>query len=297
MSHALDTTAGAAHRGRLKVALILTTGYLMAEVVGGLLAGSLALLADAGHMLTDVGGLALALFAIAMGQRSATAERTFGYYRVEILAAVANATVLLGISGYILWAAYGRFRAPGPVAGGTVLVVATVGLIVNLIGMRLLAGGSGESLNVKGAYLELLSDMVSSIGVIVAGIVIFAGGPTWIDPLVSAGIGLYIVPRTWVLLREAVGVLLEGTPADVNLAAVREALAAVPGVDDVHDLHAWVLTSGVNALSAHIQRQVDADSQQVLTLAHAAVITGFPIRHVTLQIEVGGCPDGSLVHD
>src|SRR5581483_8173198 len=196
------------HQRPLVMSLLLTSGYLMAEVIGGLLTHSLALLADAGHMLTDAGGLALSLFAIRFAARPATSERTYGYYRAEILAALANAVVLVGISIYILIEAYERFRNPPEVASGVMLVIALVGLAVNLIGMVILRAGSSESLNLRGAYFEVLSDMLSSIGVILAAGVMWLTGWRYADPLVSAGIGLFILPRTWALLRQAVGVLL-----------------------------------------------------------------------------------------
>jgi cobalt-zinc-cadmium efflux system protein len=257
--------------------------------------GSLALFADAGHMLTDVGGLALALFATRMAHRPSTPERSYGYYRAEILAALMNAVVLLGISAFILWEAYSRFRHPEPVAGGVMLAVAMVGLAVNVASMRLLGGGAGQSLNVKGAYLEVLSDLVSSVGVIVAAIGIWATGAYWLDPLISAGIGLFIVPRTLTLMREAVDILMEATPADISLAAVRQALARAEGVNDVHDLHVWVLTSGVNAVSAHLLRQADVPYSQVLSAARQEITGRFAIQHMTFQVE-DECPDAGAVH-
>ena len=281
-------TAAGRNKRRLTLVFGLTSLYLVAEVVGGLVTGSLALLADAGHMLTDVMGLALALVAIRFAERPATPERTYGYHRAEILAALANAVVLIGISLYILYEAYQRFRNPPEVSSGVMLGVAGVGLVVNLVGMYLLRAGSGESLNMKGAYFEVLSDMLTSIGVIIAGVVMLTTGWYYADPLISAGIGLFILPRTWKLLREAVGVLLEGTPADVNLTAVREAMAGVPGVAGVHDLHVWSLTSGTNALSAHVVVAPGAAYEGVLAAVHERVTGGFTIAHVTVQVEPPG---------
>ena len=278
-------TATGANKGRLKVVLALTTAYLAAEVVGGLVTGSLALLADAGHMLTDVAGLGLALLAIRFAERPATPERTYGYYRVEILAALANAVILIGISLYILVEAYDRFKNPPPIAGLSVLMVAGFGLVINVAGMFLLRGGSSESLNIKGAYFEVLSDALTSVGVIAAALIMYFTGWYYADPLVSAGIGLFILPRTWRLLREAVGVLLEGTPADVNPAAVRESLAAVEGVSSVHDLHIWSLTSGRNALSVHVVMAAGMPHERVLTAIHEKATTELKISHVTVQIE------------
>ena len=284
-----DATASGRHQKQLRLVLVLSATYLVAEVAGGLLTGSLALLADAGHMLTDVAGVALALVAIRFAARPATPERTYGFYRAEILAALTNAVVLIGISLYILYEAWQRFRDPPAVASGTMLVVATIGLVVNLASMLILRRGSGESLNMKGAYFEVLSDMLTSIGVIVAGLIMLTTGWYYADPLVSAGIGLFILPRTWKLLREAVGVLLEGTPADVNLTAVRATIVGVPGVAGVHDLHVWSLTSGTNALSAHVVTTPDGARLDLLQAVHAAIVSAHPtITHATLQIEPPG---------
>jgi cobalt-zinc-cadmium efflux system protein len=269
----------------------LTLLYLAAEVAGGLLTGSLALLADAGHMLTDVGGLALALFAMKFAERPATSERTYGFYRVEILAALTNAVVLIGISLYILYEAYERFRNPPKVESGAMLVVAAIGLVINLIGVYILRAGSSESLNVKGAYFEVVSDMLTSIGVIVAGLIMLMTGWYYADPLISAGIGLFILPRTWMLLRDAVGVLLEGTPSDVNLTALREAIGKVPGVVDVHDLHVWALTSGVNAMSVHAVLADASSHDDVLQAVQKRVTSDFKISHATVQVESKGCAD------
>ena len=229
MGHNHAHTPAGKNKRRLTIVFGLTALYLVVEVIGGLLTGSLALLADAGHMLTDVAGLGLALVAIRFAKRPATPERTYGFYRVEILAALANAVVLVGISFYILYEAYQRFRDPPEVQSGMMLLVAFVGLIVNIIGIYLLRSASEESLNMKGAYFEVLSDMLTSIGVIVAGVIMLTTGWYYADPLISAGIGLFILPRTWMLLRDAVGVLLEGTPSDINLAALREAISGLLG--------------------------------------------------------------------
>lgn len=281
------STAGR-NRRQLTIVFAFTTLYLVVEVIGGLLTGSLALLADAAHMLTDVGGLGLALFAIRFAERPATPERTYGYYRVEILSAVVNAVVLIGISAYILYEAYQRFRNPPAVESLGMLGVAAVGLVVNIAGMWLLRGGATESLNLKGAYFEVLSDMLSSLGVIAAGVIMWATRWYYADPIFSAGIGLFILPRTWSLLKEAVGVLLEGTPSDVNVASLREAIAAVPGVAAVHDLHVWSLTSGVNAVSAHAVLAAGAAHDDVLRAVQARVTTDFNISHATIQVEPAG---------
>ncbi|MGE0703142.1 MAG: cation diffusion facilitator family transporter [Vicinamibacterales bacterium] len=286
MAH--DHSAAGRHRQPLVTTLILTSTFLVAEVVGGLMSGSLALLADAGHMLTDVGGLALALFAIWFAERPATPERTYGYYRAEILAAVTNALVLVGISIYILFEAYRRFQDPPEVASGLMLVVAMIGLGVNLVGMFILRAGSSESLNLRGAYFEVLSDMLSSLGVIAAALIMWLTGWRYADPLVSAAIGLFILPRTWTLLRQAVGVLLEGTPSDINLAVLRDAISGIDGVQGVHDLHVWSLTSGVNAMSAHVVCADGALRDDLLSRVHEAVRSDFNVDHITVQVESPG---------
>jgi len=289
MGHGHSHTPAGKNKKRLVIVLALTSAYLVAEVVGGFLTGSLALLADAGHMLTDVAGLALALMAIQFAERPATPERTYGFYRVEILAALINAVVLIGISGFILYEAYHRFRNPQQVQSGAMLGVATVGLIVNLIGIRLLRSASEESLNMKGAYYEVLSDMLTSIGVIVAAIVMLTTGWYYADPIISAGIGLFILPRTWMLLKDAVAVLLEGTPSDVNVASLRESIAGVHGVASVHDLHVWSLTSGVNAMSVHAVLADHALHDEVLAAVQKKVASEFKIAHATVQVECQGC--------
>lgn len=275
----------AGHRRRLALVLGLTSAYLAVEVAGAFITGSLALLADAGHMLTDVGGLALALFAIWFGQRPATPEKTYGYYRTEILAALANAAVLFLIAGYIFYEAYRRFQAPPEVQGGPMLVVAGVGLVVNLVGIWLLRAGAGESLNVQGAFLEVVSDTLRSIGVLIAGAVVLTTGFYLIDPIFSVLIGLFILPRTWRLLGQALNVLLEGTPSHINLAEVRREMMAVPGVLDVHDLHVWTITSGFEAMSGHVRIDRIADRRRLLEELQRLVRDRFSIEHVTIQFE------------
>lgn len=293
-AHSTGTATSAAGKNEKQLAIVfaLTAFYLAVEVAGGLLTKSLALLADAGHMLTDVAGTGLALLAIRFARRPASPERTYGYYRAEILAALANAVVLIGISAYVLYEAYRRFREPPEVQSGPMILVAVIGLGVNVVSMWLLREGSGESLNMKGAYFEVLSDALTSVGVIAAGVVMWTTGWYYADPLISAGIGLFILPRTWALLRDAVGILLEGTPAGVNMPAVREAVAQVPGVAGVHDLHVWALTSGVNALSVHVVLAADADLGSVLTGVRERVTSGFPVSHVTIQAEPQGWAEG-----
>lgn len=281
-------TEGRRNLSRLLIVLGLTSIYLVAEVVGGLLTNSLALLADAGHMFTDVAGLALAVLAIRFAQRPPTPQRSYGYYRAEILAALANGVILIGVSLYILYEAYERFRSPPEVQSGAMLVVAGIGLLVNIIGMLLLRSGAGQNLNVKGAYFEVLSDLLTSIGVIIAAAVMLTTGWYYADPLISAAIGLFILPRTWRLVREATGVLLEGTPSGVDLISVREVLGATPGVMEIHDLHVWSLTSGQHALSAHAVLANGAIHGEVLRDLHNRATRELKMSHVTIQLEPAG---------
>ena len=273
--------------GRMKITLALTATFMVAEIVGGLLTGSLALLADAAHMATDVGGLAFALFAIWIGRRPPDAKKTYGYYRAEILAALANGVVLFGVAFYILYEAYQRFREPVRVASGAMLAVAAVGLAVNLIGMYLLKAGAGESLNVKGAYLEVMSDLLGSLGVLAAGIIIWLTGWNLVDPVISVLIGFFILPRTWKLLRESVDILLEGTPVNVDLSAVEKALREQPNVAEVHDVHAWTVTSGRDLLSGHVRVAAGADRDEVLREVRTLLRERFGFDHVTLEVEGG----------
>jgi cobalt-zinc-cadmium efflux system protein len=284
-AHGHHHSAAGKNKRPLAIILVLTTVYMLAEVVGGLLTNSLALMADAGHMLTDVGGLGLAFLAISFAERPATAERTYGYYRVEILAALANAVVLIGISLFVLFEAYQRFLNPPVVQGIGVLMIALVGLAVNIVGIFILRSGAKESLNLKGAYFEVLSDMLASVGVIIAAVIMITTGWYYADPLISAAIGLFIFPRTWALLRDAVGVLLEGTPSDINMAKVRSALSDIAGVTEIHDLHVWSITSGMNALSVHAVLADGAGHDEVLKQIHDTCLSKFEIVHVTAQVE------------
>lgn len=277
------------NKRRLQIVLALTGTFLMAEVVGGVLTRSLALLADAGHMLTDVGGLVLALVGIRFAERPATPERTYGFHRAEILAALANAVALVCVSAYVLVEAYRRLRNPPAVASGPMMVVAALGLGINVAGILVMRAGAHESLNMRGAYYELLSDLLSSVAVVVAGAIMLGTGWYYADPILSAGIGVFILPRTWKLIREAVGVLLEGTPSDVNLTAVRAAIAGVPGVAGVHDLHVWSLTSGMNAASVHVICAGELPWSEVLRAVQRVLATGHNLHHVTIQVEPAGC--------
>jgi cobalt-zinc-cadmium efflux system protein len=266
------------------VVLSLTTVYLLAEVVGGLLTGPLALLADAGHMLADVFGLSMSLAAVRMAARPATPRRTFGFHRAEILAAVANAVLLLGIAGFILYEAWMRLSAPSEIAGLPMLLVAVGGLVVNLIGFKTLHGAADESLNLKGAYLEVVADTLGSIGAIVAGGVIFVTGWYQADAVVSVLIALFIVPRAWGLLWSGLDVLLEATPAHLDLGEVVTTMGRVPGVAAVHDVHAWTIASGYVAMSAHVQAN-GRPSSDVLHDLQTLLREDLHVDHVTLQVE------------
>lgn len=295
-AHTHTISAGGRHRGRLYFVLALTSSFLVIEVIGGLWTGSLALLADAGHMLTDVLGLAMALLAIKLGERAASRQRTYGYYRAEILAALANAMLLILVAVYVLFEAYQRIKNPPEVRGGWMLVVAGVGLAVNLLGMYLLMSGAKESLNVKGAFLEVLGDTLGSVGVIVGAVIILLTGWELADPIIGVGIGLFIIPRAWNLLSETINILLEGVPRDVEIDEVRAALLALPGVGAVHDLHVWAITSGMPAVSAHLVLQNGAQQSAVLSAAQQLLHDRFEIRHTTLQLEAPAHQEAPELH-
>jgi len=284
------TTAAARSRGALFTTLGLTVAFMLIEFAAGLWTGSLALVADAGHMLTDAGALALALFASWIAARPPTPAKTYGYYRAEILAALVNAVVLLAVAGVVLYEAWRRIVAPAPVLGVPMAMVAAVGLAVNVTGAWLLHRGAHESLNVRAAYLEVLSDALSSLAVLVAAAVVIITGLTVADPLASAAIALLIVPRTWGLLRQAVNVLLEGTPAHLELTEIEAAMTRVPGVRRVHDLHVWTLTSGREAMSAHVVVADVRESERLLEALHAVLHARFGIDHTTIQLETEPSP-------
>ena len=256
----------------------------MAEVVGGIVSNSLTLLADAGHMLTDVGALAFSLFVAWLSRQPATSQKTYGYLRWEILAALLNGAVLLAVSAAIVWEAIQRFRSPEPVQTGVMLVIGVGGLLVNAAAARLLHGGSGHSLNVRGAYLHVLSDLLGSVAAVIAALFIRYQGWAIADPIASIVMTVLIVRSSWGLVRESVDVLLEATPAHIDLAAVRRSLDTIAHVESVHDLHVWTLTSGVLAMSAHAVVHDPAEHQQVLeTMTRALASQG--IHHSTIQLE------------
>ncbi|MGI8993588.1 MAG: cation diffusion facilitator family transporter [Nocardioidaceae bacterium] len=293
-------TATGQHRKRLVAVLSITLTVMVAEVIGGLVAGSLALLADAGHMLTDAAAVGLALLATAFASRPATPERTFGYQRSEILAAVVNALALFGVAAYVLVEAVKRFLSPPDVSSGLMLAVAVLGLIANIASLLVLQRGQSESLNLRGAYLEVQGDLLGSAAVIAAAVVIWATGFTRADAIASAVIGMLILPRTWRLLREAIEVLLESTPKNIDLAQVRDHMLAVPGVSDVHDLHAWTITSGIPVLSAHIvvddSTLEDKGGGRVLDRLYDCLKGHFDVDHCTFQLEPMGHSDHEFSH-
>ena len=246
---------------------------------------------DAGHMFTDAAALAVSLAAIRIGKRPSDRKRTFGYYRFEILAATFNAVLLFLVALYILYEAYQRLLLPREIQTSGMFVVATVGVVVNLVSMRLLRAGSKESLNLKSAYLEVWSDLLGSLGVIGAAIVIYLTGWAWVDSLVAAAIGVWVLPRTWVLLKDALNILLQGVPRDVDLDALEQALMEVDGVQEVHSLHVWALATGRNVLSVHVVADLGRRSQQDLLVDVDRVARDKGIPHTTVQIEVSGFHD------
>ncbi len=282
-------TATGQHRNRLVVVLGMTLTVMVAEVIGGLLSGSLALLADAGHMLTDAAGITMALLASVLAGRPATLERTFGYQRAEILAAVINALLLFAVAAFVLVEAVRRLSSPPDVSSTLMLTVAAVGLVANAGSWWLLRGAQADSLNIRGAYLEVLGDLLGSAAVVIAALVIAMTGFLQADAIASALIGLMIVPRTWRLLREAVNVLLEATPKAVDLVEVRDHMTAVPGIVDVHDLHAWTITSGVPVLSAHVvvaDEDFTHDARCLILDRLTECLSGhFDVSHCTFQLE------------
>jgi cobalt-zinc-cadmium efflux system protein len=283
--------AGERHRGRLLIAFAIISTFFVVEAVAGFVTNSLALLSDAGHMLTDVIGLGMALAAIQLATRferttSATrSSHTFGLYRLEILAAFVNALLLFGVAIWVLIEAARRLFGEPEVLGVPMLIVATLGLIANIVAFVLLREGSKESLNVEGAYLEVLADTIGSLGVILAAVMSELFGWAWIDPLVGAAIGLWILPRTWRLGRRAVRILLQAAPDDLDLDALCADLEAIDGVVDVHDLHVWTLTSDMDAASAHLMTTVGTDTHRVLDQARHTLADTYGITHGTFQVE------------
>ena len=283
------------HEKPLWWALGLTGAFMMAEIAGAFLTNSLALLSDAAHMATDTIGLMIALLAVRLSRRPPDARRTYGYARLEALGALINGALLFVAGAYILWEAVQRFRTPQPIAFSGMLGIAALGLLVNLIAMRLLHAGSGESLNVKGAYLEVWSDMLGSVAVIIGALLIRLTGWQLIDPILAVLIGLWVLPRTCVLLREAINVLLEGVPKGVDVSAVRAELHTHTQVLDVHDLHVWALASSTPALTAHVVMVSGSNADVLRHELGQQLQARFGIDHVTLQVEAEHCGDSCSV--
>ena len=296
-SHAAPRTATGRHRRRLLIVAGITVTVFVGEVIGGLLSGSLALLADAGHMLTDSTGLIIALVAATLATRPATSARTYGLQRVEVLAALFNGLLLTGVAVGVLLTAIDRWNKPVDISSGLMLAVAAVGTVANLAGLLILRAGQAESLNMRGAYLEVLGDLLGSVLVIVAAIVITLTGFTRADSVASIAIFVLIILRAWSLLREVVDVLLEATPRGVDLVEVRKHIEEVPGVVEVHDLHAWTITSGVPVLSAHVIVDKPCIAQgrsgEVLDRLGACLGEHFDVEHCTFQLE----PEGHQDHE
>ncbi|HUC33852.1 MAG TPA: cation diffusion facilitator family transporter [Ilumatobacteraceae bacterium] len=297
-SHAAPAhgVARAGHAARLRWALVLIVGFLVVEVVVGIVSGSLTVLSDAGHMATDALGIGIALAAITAAARASTdGQRTFGLYRLEILAALANSLLLLGVATYVLVEAVLRLRDPEPVDALPVVVIGVLGLVVNVVAFLLLREGASTSLNVKGAYLEVVADLLGSVGVIIGGLLIWATGADWVDPVIGAAIGLYVVPRAISLGRTALRVLVEAAPDGMAVDDVRSALLGIDGVTDVHDLHVWTLTSEMNVLTAHVVVTDGTAPRPVLLAARGVLHDRFGLEHATLQVEeVGDDPCGDL---
>lgn len=293
-THALPTGQNQKY---LLIALGLTSTFLIAEVVAGFITGSLALLSDAAHMLTDASALAIALVAIQIGKRPADKRRTFGYLRFEILAAAFNAILLFLVAMYILYEAYQRFRSPMEIESTGMLIVASLGLVINLISMKLLSAGKDSSLNIKGAYLEVWSDMLGSVGVIIGALVIRFTGWTWVDSVIAVGIGFWVLPRTWVLLRESINVLLEGVPEGMDLEKIQQSLLQIPSVQSLHDLHVWSISSGRVSLTMHVVSE-DAENMRpaLLSAIESLLAEKFEIHHTTIQIEAEPCEQATVEH-
>jgi cobalt-zinc-cadmium efflux system protein len=303
-AHAHDHGAGQAHRHahgadasadnerRVFWTLVLTAGFMVAEVVGGIAAGSLALLADAGHMLTDTASLALAWAAFRVGRRPHDARRTYGYHRFQVLAAFVNGVALIAVVGWIAIEAIRRLLSPIAVEGGLMLVIAGLGLLVNIAAFALLHGGDRENLNIRGAALHVLGDLLGSVAAIAAGGIIYATGWTPIDPLLSLLVGLLILRSAWLLVRRSAHILLEGTPDWLDVDELKAGLvAAIPAVQDVHHVHAWMLTSERPLLTMHARIDGDADRDQILRSIREFLEREHGIGHATVQIEPGGCAD------
>ncbi|UCH28587.1 MAG: cation transporter [Myxococcales bacterium] len=275
----------AGNRRRLAMALGLTATYMVAEVIGGLAANSLALLADAGHMFSDAAALSLSLVAVMLAQRPATPNRSYGFHRAEILAALTNGAALLALAVLIGREAWERLSEPPEVRGALMLAVACGGLAINVANLLILSGGRHQNLNVRGAWLHVMADTLGSVGAILAGAAIYFLGWRWADPVASFVIATLVLYSAWGLVRETLDVLMEGVPKGISLEEVTEALKALPGVLDAHDLHVWSLTSGRNIATTHLVIAEDADHQGIIDAANRTLADRFAIQHATIQVE------------
>lgn len=287
---AAAVSAGRRHMRPLVIAFALTGCYMVVELAVGLSIGSLALISDAAHMGTDVLGLGMALIAIMLAARKAGGRRTFGTYRVEVLAALANGVLLFGVAAYVLVEAIRRFGDPPEIPGLPLMITALIGLAINLISFRLLSAGAKESVNVKGASLEVLGDLIGSVGVICAAVILYLTGWAYIDPLIGVAVGLFILPRTWVLMKQAISILIEASPPHLSLDAIRADIAALAGVVDVHDLHVWTLTSGVEAASVHVLVEQSPQRDDVPERVRSLLAERYGISHSTVQPELRPSP-------
>jgi cobalt-zinc-cadmium efflux system protein len=287
-SHAEDR---AQSKAKMMMVLAIICTYMIVEVVTAFFTHSLALLADAGHLITDVGGITLGLIALWFAAKPATSEKTYGYYRSEILAGFLNALALVGISIFIVMEAYQRLKAPPEVQSIPVFAIGVLGIVVNYVSLKLL-GDHHQSINTRAAYLEIWSDFVVSIGVMISSGVIYFTHLYAADPIVSVLIALFILPRTWILLRECTNILMEGTPQHVDLASLRNAMLKVRGVIEVHDVHVWTITSGLDAMSGHVRIASDVSSDEVLE-AVTKVCNDHKLKHTTIQVEQVTCANGT----
>lgn len=286
--HGIPTSASGRHVGRLAAALAVTAVFMVVEVVTGVVTGSLAMLSDGAHMVTDVLGVGLALAAILAARRARRQPgRTFGLYRAEVLAALANAVLLFGVAGYVLYEAFTRLSAPPEVPGLPVVVVSLLGLAANVIAFLLLKEGAAESLNLRGAYLEVVADMIGSIGVLISGLVTLLFGWRYADPIIGVAIGLFVLPRTWTLAKRSLRILFQHAPERVDVEELTGALGRLPGVGEVHDVHVWTLTSGMEVASAHLTVDPDCDQSAILEAARELLAHDYQLEHATLQVETG----------
>lgn len=283
--HHAPADAARGNRRRLTLALVLTAAYMVAEIVGGLFANSLALLADAGHMFSDAAALGLSLVAVVLAQRPATPQRTYGFHRAEILAALTNGAALLILSVLITREAWERLSSPPEVRGGLMLAIAFGGLVINFANLIVLSGGRKENLNVRGAWLHVLGDALGSVGAIAAGLGIYFFGWSWADPVASFIIAALVLYSAWGLIRETLDVLMEGVPKGISVDEVATALQELPGVVEAHDLHVWALTSGKNIATTHLVIRADADHQRIIDAANRILADRFTIQHATIQVE------------